>query len=163
MNIQFETPELLGLLLLIPLLATLPLWNIGQNQSRRQKATLRYSNLKIVTPTQRSWRMRLRPLLPLLRWLALACLIVALARPQIVDAQQIIKGEGVDIALALDISGSMASLDFEPNNRLEAAKEVIQGFIGERVYDRIGLTVFASEAFSQSPLTVDQRVLNRLF
>ena len=160
MNIQFAMPELLALLLMIPLLATLPHWNKGNN--RWQHATLRYSNIKMATSDRHSWRMRLRSILPLLRWLSLILLIVALARPQIVDAQQIIKGEGVDIALALDISGSMASLDFEPNNRLKAAKQVMQDFIAERIYDRIGLTVFASEAFSQSPLTIDQKVLNRL-
>jgi Ca-activated chloride channel family protein len=100
--------------------------------------------------------------IPALRWLVLALLIVALARPQSVDAQRVIKGEGVDIALALDISGSMGSLDFEPQNRLEAAKQVIEAFAAERPYDRIGLTVFASVAFSQSPLTIDHAVLTRL-
>jgi Ca-activated chloride channel family protein len=87
---------------------------------------------------------------------------VGLARPQFVQAKEIVKGEGLDIVLALDISGSMASLDFEPQNRLEAAKRVIGDFIGERTYDRIGLVVFAREAFNQAPLTTDHAVLNRL-
>ncbi len=73
-----------------------------------------------------------------------------------------IHGEGVDIALALDISGSMASLDFEPQNRLEAAKEVIDTFVSERQYDQVGLVVFASNAFNQSPPTVDHNVLRRM-
>jgi Ca-activated chloride channel family protein len=68
----------------------------------------------------------------------------------------------VDIALALDMSGSMASLDFEPQNRLEAAKQVISDFVQDRPYDQIGLVVFASDAFSQSPPTVDHNVLLRL-
>ena len=109
-----------------------------------------------------SWRMRLRPVLTGLRWLVLFFFVLALARPQIVHAQQIVRGQGVDIALTLDISGSMASLDFEPNNRLEASKQVIEDFVAEREFDRIGLTVFASEAFAQSPLTIDHAVLNRL-
>ena len=63
--------------------------------------------------------------------------------------------------MALDISGSMASLDFQPKNRLEAAKQVIGDFIGKRPYDKIGLAVFASEAFSQAPLTLDRNALDR--
>jgi Ca-activated chloride channel family protein len=79
-----------------------------------------------------------------------------------VKARDVINGEGIDIALALDISDSMASLDFQPQNRLEAAKEVISDFIAERPYDQIGLVVFASEAFNQSPITLDHDVLTRL-
>jgi Ca-activated chloride channel family protein len=103
-----------------------------------------------------------RPILPLLRIMALALIIVAVARPQTGHAREIIKGEGVDIALALDISGSMASLDFEPQNRLEAAKQVISDFVQARRYDQVGLVVFASDAFNQSPPTVDHNVLLRL-
>jgi Ca-activated chloride channel family protein len=91
-----------------------------------------------------------------------AFIIIAIARPQTGQARNIVKGEGVDIALALDISGSMASLDFEPQNRLEAAKRVISDFVQKRPYDQIGLAVFASDAFSQSPPTTDHKVLLRL-
>jgi Ca-activated chloride channel family protein len=70
-------------------------------------------------------------------------------------------GEGIDIAIVLDISGSMAALDFEPN-RLGAAKRVIREFIQERQYDRIGFVIFASEAFSQVPPTLDYKVLERV-
>ena len=73
-----------------------------------------------------------------------------------------VKGEGVDIALALDISGSMSSLDFEPKNRLEAAKTVIADFVEERQYDRLGLVVFASESFIQSPPTIDHAFFKTL-
>ena len=73
-----------------------------------------------------------------------------------------VKGEGVDIALALDISGSMSSLDFEPKNRLEAAKTVISDFVEERQYDRLGLVVFASESFIQSPPTIDHAFFKTL-
>jgi Ca-activated chloride channel family protein len=110
----------------------------------------------------RSWRIAFRPILTVLRVLAVAFIIVATARPQAGQAREIVKGEGVDIILALDISGSMASLDFEPQNRLEAAKIVIGDFVQGRPYDRIGLVVFAGNAFSQSPPTTDHNVLLRL-
>ena len=158
MSYRFASPWFLSLLLLLPLLATLPHWM----KRHKQPATLRYAAIKLAQTSTSSWRLTLRPLLSFLRWIAFALLIVGLARPQSSEAQQIVKGEGVDIALALDISGSMASLDFEPQNRLEAAKEVIEEFVNERSYDRFGLTVFANEAFSQSPLTVDHAVLARL-
>jgi Ca-activated chloride channel family protein len=104
----------------------------------------------------------MRPLLTVLRVLAMALIIVAIARPQTGQARDIVRGEGVDIALALDISGSMASLDFEPANRLQAAKAVVSDFVQKRPYDQIGLAVFASDAFSQSPPTTDHQVLQRL-
>lgn len=158
MTFRFAAPWLLLLLLAIPILATMPFW-AGH---RKRPSGLRYADVRLARTKAVSWRLALRRLLPLWRWLGLALLIVALARPQFVEAQQIIRGEGVDIALALDISGSMSSLDFEPQNRLQAAKEVIDSFIGERPYDRIGLVVFASNAFTQSPLTIDHAVLSRL-
>jgi Ca-activated chloride channel family protein len=98
----------------------------------------------------------------ILRYLALVLLIIAVARPQTSRSQEIIRGKGVDIVLALDISGSMAALDFKPDNRLEAAKQVIYEFTLERKYDRIGIVVFAREAFSQSPPTFDYEVLHHL-
>jgi Ca-activated chloride channel family protein len=97
-----------------------------------------------------------------LRIATLALLTVATARPQASRQWEVIRGRGVDIVLALDISGSMAALDFEPRNRLEAAKQVIDSFIKERRYDRIGLVVFAREAFSQCPPTLDYDVLRQL-
>jgi len=158
MSIQLASPWYLALLLFIPFLAVLSMrvWKT------RKPAALRYASVRIASSDVLSWRVAARRVLPVLRLAALAMIIIALSRPQIVNARQIIKGEGVDIALALDISGSMASLDFEPNNRLEAAKLVIEDFITHRPYDRIGLIVFASESFSQSPLTVDHDVVSRL-
>jgi Ca-activated chloride channel family protein len=108
-----------------------------------------------------SLRQRGRFMLPVLRFLGLALLIIALARPQAGSAREIITGEGIDIAIVLDISGSMAALDFEPN-RLGAAKRVINDFVQQRKYDRIGLVIFASEAFSQVPPTLDYNVLERV-
>ena len=159
-RLQLASPWWLLLLLAIPLLATLRV--TPGRKPDQQVGALRYTDVLRIQSSVRSWRRHLQFLLPLLRRLALVLLIVALARPQLVDARQTLKGEGVDIALALDISGSMASLDFEPQNRLEAAKQVIEHFVAERNYDRIGLTVFAREAFAQSPLTIDHTVLSRL-
>jgi Ca-activated chloride channel family protein len=160
MSFQLAFPWFLLLLLVLPLLAviSLGLWK------GRKPAALHYADVGLARPRSagKSWRRVARMALPFVRLFALALMIVALSRPQIVNARQIVKGEGVDIALALDISGSMASLDFEPNNRLEAAKLVIDDFIAQRPYDRIGVTVFASEAFSQSPLTIDHNVVSRL-
>jgi Ca-activated chloride channel family protein len=158
MFFRFASPWFLSLLLLLPVLVSWPL--LARRWAR--PAGLRYTSVNLAGKPTRSWRMALRPALNALRILALALVILALARPQTGQARDIIRGQGVDIALALDISGSMASLDFEPANRLEAAKSVISDFVGRRVYDQIGLVVFASNAFSQSPPTTDHNVLLRL-
>ncbi|MFC2029482.1 VWA domain-containing protein [Chloroflexota bacterium] len=158
MLFRFESPWLLSLLLLVPVLAAWIIWA----KERSGPSGLRYSDVKLAANPTRSWRLAFRPILTALRLLALALIIIAVARPQTGQAREIIRGEGVDIALALDISGSMASLDFQPQNRLEAAKSVITEFIQGRPYDQIGLVVFASNAFSQSPPTTDQNVLLRL-
>ena len=155
MMFQFEAPWLLTLLLLVPILATLPLW------ARRgaRPAGLRYADAERTRVSTRTRRLKLRPILTALRLLVVSLVIVGAARPQTGEAREIIEGEGVDIALALDMSGSMSSLDFEPQNRLEAAKQVISEFVSERRFDRIGLVVFASASFIQSPPTIDHGVL----
>jgi Ca-activated chloride channel family protein len=158
MMFRFESPWFLSLLFLLPVLAAWPL--LTRRWSR--PSGLRYADVKLVATSDRSWRVALRPLLNGVRIVALALIILAVARPQTGQAREIVKGEGVDIALALDISGSMASLDFEPQDRLEAAKRVISDFVQKRPYDQIGLVVFASNAFSQSPTTTDHNVLLRL-
>lgn len=157
MIFRFASPWLLLLLLIPVALALLPLLT----RNRLRNATLQYSDLRLTNPLRPSIRQRLRFILPALRLIALALLIVALARPQSGNAREIISGEGVDIAIVLDISGSMAALDFEPN-RLGAARQVIHDFIDQRQYDRIGLVIFATEAFSQVPPTLDYGVLKRI-
>jgi len=157
MTFQFAAPWLLTLLMLLPLLA----YVLHRKQARHQTAGLRFSSVGFVRQ-KRTWRTTLRPLLTAGRLLALALLIIGLAQPQLAQAKEIVHGEGVDIVIAQDISGSMAALDFQPQNRLEAAKAVVDDFISRRTYDRIGLVVFAYEAFSQSPMTTDHAVLNRL-
>jgi Ca-activated chloride channel family protein len=154
---RFASPWLLLLLLLPMILASLP-W-LARRITR--PATLQYSDLRLTTHLGPSLRQRFLFILPVMRYAALALLILALARPQSGSAREVITGEGIDIAVVLDISGSMASLDFEPN-RLGAAKQVIRDFIKERQYDRIGLVIFATEAFSQVPPTLDYQVLERI-
>jgi Ca-activated chloride channel homolog len=157
MTFQFAYPWLLALLALLPLMGYIML----RRQGRRQTAGLRFASLSLVRQT-RTWRATLRPLLSIARLAAMALIIVGLARPQLAQAKEVVHGEGVDMIIAQDISGSMASLDFQPQNRLEAAKAVVSDFISRRTYDRIGLVVFAREAFNQSPMTTDHAVLERL-
>ena len=156
-DITFESPWLLFLLLAVPLLAAVPrLW-----RRRMGPPAMRYADTGLVSTGGRSLRLRLMPFVPALRFIALALVIIAAARPQIADAREVIRGEGVDIAIAVDISGSMGQTDFAPH-RLGAAKQIIAEFIEERQYDRIGLVVFSQEAFIQSPPTLDHDVLLRL-
>lgn len=122
-------------------------------------SSLRYSNLNLVRRAGGSGRGRLRSLLPILRLLALAFFIIAFARPQSGTEQQNITTEGIDIVMALDISGSMKAEDFKPHNRLYVAKEEIKEFLSKRISDRIGLVVFAKSAFTQCPLTLDYTAL----
>ena len=157
MDLTFQTPLLLLLLPLAVTPAILPyLW-----KQRMGHVTMRYTDIGLVTSTRRSPRLRLTPFVPALRLLALGLVIVAAAGPRLADAREVIRGEGVDIAIALDVSGSMGETDFEPH-RLAAAKAIISDFIEERKYDRIGLVVFSREAFIQSPPTLDHGALIRL-
>lgn len=156
MSFQFATPWLLSLLLLIPILA---LWH-WRNRAAKP-ATMSYAVASMSKGLSGSWRITWRPLLTVMRLFTISLMVIGLARPQIGHAREIIKGEGVEIALALDISGSMASLDFEPENRLQASKRVISDFIAERPYDKLGLVIFSNEAFAQSPLTLDHTMLQR--
>ena len=159
MNYDFASPYLLFMLPVVLALALMPWYARG----RTRPAAMRFTRTDTARTTSSiSWKLRVRPLLPLLRWLALALLIVAAARPQSSEAREVIRGEGVDISLAVDISGSMAALDFDPSDRLDVAKDVISEFIEQREYDRIGIVVFASEAFVHSPPTVDHDTLDLL-
>ena len=110
----------------------------------------------------RSIKPFLRHLLYGFRVLAIAFLIVALARPQSTKSWKDVTTEGIDIVLALDISSSMLARDFDPN-RLEASKDIATDFISGRPNDRMGLVVFSGESFTQCPLTTDHPVLINLF
>ena len=157
-SFQFAAPWVLSLALIIPVL--LVAYHFLSRQ-RTRPATMNHAAAGMVRDLPRSWRITWRPVTMALRVLAIMLMVIGMARPQIVQGKETITGEGVDIALALDISGSMASLDFEPQNRLEAAKDVISEFISERPYDKIGMVIFSSEAFSQSPLTLDHKMVDR--
>lgn len=128
---------------------------------RPRQTTIRYSDVRLVEGLSTQWRARLHWLPDVLRWAGWALLVIGLARPQSGRTQDVLRGQGIDIVLALDISGSMAALDFEPQNRLEAAKSVISNFIDGREFDRIGLVVFAQDAFQIVPPTLDYPVLLR--
>ncbi|MEL6391401.1 MAG: VWA domain-containing protein [Bacteroidota bacterium] len=105
-----------------------------------------------------TWRSRLRPFLPLFRAVAMSLLILALARPRIQNEEVVVSSEGIEIMLAIDLSSSMGAQDFQPN-RLEAAKAVAVDFVGQRLYDRVGLVVFAAESYTQAPPTVDHDII----
>ena len=106
----------------------------------------------------RSWKNTFQNIPFLLRLLVLTCIIIALARPQIKFEEQQSEGEGVDIVLCIDVSGSMTAQDFTPN-RMEAAKKVAEDFVNSRPDDRIGIVIFSGESFTQCPLTTDHYVL----
>lgn len=156
MDITFANPEILFLLLLIPGMAVWYYYRL-----RSKESDVRYSTLDPFAMVKYSTKERLRHLPFILRLAGLALIIIAMARPQSTSKGQNVYSEGIDIVLALDISGSMLAEDFQPN-RIEAAKNVAQDFIGGRTNDRIGLVIFSGESFTQCPLTVDYEVLKGL-
>lgn len=155
-NVSFAYPWVLYFLFLVPLLAA---WYLFKG--RKNHASITYSSFALLDKTPGTIREKLRHTPVILRLLALSALIIALARPQDFSSGQNVTAEGIDIALVLDISGSMLAEDFKPN-RMEAAKNLTDQFIQSRVSDRIGLVIFAREAFTQCPLTIDYSVLRNL-
>ena len=153
MKITFAHPYLLLLLLVIPMLVV---WYVLRY--RKQKPALQFSNISLFKDIRKTFRQRAYPLLFALRMVAVGAIIIALARPQSKLSRQEMKVEGIDIVLAMDVSGSMLAEDFKPN-RLESAKKVASDFIDGRKNDRMGLVVFSGEAFTQVPLTIDHSVL----
>lgn len=150
---QFAYPWMLALL---PLVLLAAVWHFMRRKENHQAHT-RISHLGAIRGHSLRGLLRMY-LLPLLRILSLALIVVALARPQKVLKKQNIKGEGIDINLVMDISGSMLSKDLEPN-RLEASKKVAADFIDKRQFDRVGLVVYAGVAYTLCPPTTDYRVL----
>jgi Ca-activated chloride channel family protein len=129
---------------------------------KSNNADIQISDTSFFSKTPKSIRQRLYHGLFVVRMLAIAFLIVALARPQSHSSSQDVSVEGIDIVLACDISGSMLAEDFKPN-RIEAMKSVANDFIDGRPNDRIGLVIFSSEAFTQCPLTINHSILKNLF
>ncbi|HOX77385.1 MAG TPA: VWA domain-containing protein [Bacteroidales bacterium] len=150
---EFANPGFLYLLLLVPMLIA---WYIFRHG--RSIPTLQVSDTAVFENNRRSFRHYLSHLLFVLRMVAVALLIIAFARPQSTTKRQNVSIEGIDIVLGLDISGSMLAQDLKPD-RLEAAKKVSLDFFQGRPNDRIGLVVFAGEAFTQCPLTTDHVII----
>jgi Ca-activated chloride channel homolog len=147
-------------LLLIPML--LLVWQRERKRANANLAVLRYSDTRLLSGLPPNFRIRLRRTPDLLQGFAWLLILVALARPQFGDDTTTISSSGVDIVFALDISNSMATGDFNGLSRLDAAKSVITDFVNQRTSDRIGLVVFAEDAYYQIPLTLDYTLFNRI-
>lgn len=177
-GLHFQNPHAFWLLLGLPVLAGHYWW-----RSRRRPHTIRFPGVALAKAAGSRWTVYLRHLLPVLRWTALALFIIALARPQGRSELERVSTEGVDIMLVMDVSGSMDQLDmigatdwaklrasnadkayrtgsYREYTRLGFSKKVLEDFVAKRRDDRLGLTIFASSAFTQCPLTMDGGVLS---
>jgi Ca-activated chloride channel family protein len=156
MRFTLAHPWFLLLLLLLPVAA----WWRGR---QGKPAAFVYSSVQLVRGVANISRSNAGRLLAALRWATLALGIVGLARPQFVESETAVKASGIDIVVAIDLSGSMESEDFELKgrrvNRLQIAKEVLHQFIDKRPGDRIGLVAFAGKAYVAAPLTLDHDFL----
>ncbi len=139
------------------LLLAVLVWRLVR--ARRQRASLVFPMTAPLRAMPRSVAVRLRHVPMALRVAGLVLLVVAFARPQTGRHEEEVLTEGIDIALAVDISGSMKTEDFKPKNRLEVAKDVVAQFVRGRRNDLIGLVVFAANAYTRCPLTLDYGVL----
>lgn len=152
-SIEFASTYYLYGLIIIPLLIV---WYIFSG--RKQQAYVKFSDTGFFTGMPKSWRTYARHILFAIEMCVLALLIIALARPQSTSKNQKINVEGIDIVLTIDLSSSMLAQDLKPD-RLEAAKDISADFVKGRPEDRMGLVVFASETFTQVPLTTDHGML----
>jgi len=152
-HVTFAQPLFFGLLLLIPLMVW---WQLRGR--RDDNPTMRLTTLGGIKAATAGGKARLRPVLFVLRLIALASLSIALARPQSSNTTENVDSEGIDMVMSIDVSGSMMAEDFKPN-RIEAAKSQALKFIDQRPTDRIGLVIFAGESFTMCPITIDHNVL----
>lgn len=152
---EFRHPLFFLLFLLLPLFFYF-------TKKKARPPALQFSNTAIVRGLPLSWHVRGERFLRLFRTAALSLFIVSLARPQAVTRERDYETKGVDIVISLDISGSMLAEDFKPENRMAVAKQEARKFILGRENDRIGLVVFAREAYTQCPLTLDYDILTHL-
>jgi Ca-activated chloride channel family protein len=151
-GVTFLNPGFFWLFILIPLLAAWHIWK------RKERAALKISSLEGFKKSG-SVLAKIYPLLIVLRLLALSALIIALARPRTVDVSSQTKTtKGIDIVMAIDVSGSMLAKDLRPN-RLEGLKVVARDFVEARPNDRIGLVLYAAEAYTQTPVTSDKAMV----
>ena len=155
--IEFARPNYFLFLLLVPLLLAWVLW-----RDRDRRNAVIYSSLGMISSVPGRGRTLLRYLPLLFRLMAVVFITVALARPQSFTSSSSSTTEGIDIMLSLDVSGSMLARDFKPD-RIEAAKSIGMKFISGRPTDRMGLVIFAAEAFTMCPLTIDHATLLNQF
>lgn len=153
---QFANPTYLYLLLII---APLTVWYIIRMS--KMQASFKLASTHAFKGKKKGLKVYLRHLPFVLRMAAISLLIIAIARPQAIDSWEESETQGIDIILAMDISGSMLAQDLQPN-RLEAVKKVAAEFITDRKNDNIGLVIFAGETFTQCPMTTDHKVLLNL-
>lgn len=152
---HFASQAYFFLLILIPLLIA---WYIFVK--KRGQRFIFYSSKQLIKDSDRTLKVFFIKNLFFIKLVALVLFILALTRPQILNYYDKESKKGIDILITLDISGSMASIDFKPNNRLKVAKEVISGFIQKRETDRLGLVIFAGTSYTRCPLTVDYEMLS---
>ncbi len=155
-EIVFAYKPFLLFLLAVPLFIA---WYVWKHKER--DASIRFTHTDFMAAHKRGLRARLLHLPFVIRMLVLSLLIVALARPQSTSVSRDVSVEGIDIVIALDISGSMLAEDFKPN-RLESAKKTALDFMDMRAGDRIGMTIFSGQSFTLSPLTTDHALLKEL-
>ena len=154
-EVSFLNPEFFWLFLVLPAAV---LWQIWKR--KQQSATLNISSVKGFK-SQKSLLAKLKPFLFVLRLLALSSLIIAMARPRKVDISSQTKStKGIDIVMAIDVSGSMLAKDLKPN-RMEALKKVAENFVEGRPNDRIGIVVYAAEAYTKTPVTSDKAIVQQ--
>jgi Ca-activated chloride channel family protein len=155
---RFAEPLFLGVIGILALL-----WIINTRRKfTPEPASVLYPDIRLMGRLPIGWRVKFRFLPTIISIIGVVLLIIALARPQIGNSREVIRGQGVAIVLAVDISQSMNAPDFDPENRLQAAKRVMGEFINQRQFDSIGLVVFARNAFHQAPLTLDYPILLQL-
>ena len=168
MSTEFAYPWVLLGLLLVPALAV---YLYLPRLRRARRGTFVFPGASILAGNKRGWRRYLEPVPDGLKLLAFALIVVALARPQAVSPEEV-EVEGIDIYLVLDMSGSMLAIDLEPAelralqrrgeqplNRFDSAIETLKGFVESRTYDRLGMVVFARDAYLQFPLTLDRSTI----
>lgn len=150
-DVTFLNPEFFWLFLLLPVAMVWLFW-----KRKDSTATLKMSSLSGFSTT---WKTKLKPYLFVFRILALSSLIIAMARPRTVDISSQTKStKGVDIVMAIDVSGSMLAKDLKPN-RMEALKKVASNFVEGRPNDRIGIVLYAAEAYTKTPVTSDKAIV----
>jgi Ca-activated chloride channel family protein len=153
---RFEQPLVLFLLAIIPLI-----YRFGYREGNARRTAIAFTDLGVLGDRVKTRNYR-RPALFWLRMGAVAVFIFALARPQLEHGFETVQTEGIDIMLALDISGSMRAEDFKPKNRIFVAKQVVGDFVSKVTTDRVGLVAFAGKSFTRCPLTLDYGVFKSL-